>query len=71
VTRLRMCPDCGSSEPEDNTYCPSTPDKCGGCETCDHPFHAQPPVEAVTTSTTTQPGQGKEPEPWTPQEPNR
>jgi len=53
VTLPRMCPSCGSEDPALATYCPSTPDKCGGCETCDHPFHAQPPVGALTTSSTT------------------
>lgn len=35
-----MCPSCGKSDPEDRTFCPSTPDKCGGCETCEDDFHS-------------------------------
>jgi len=40
VTLPRMCPSCGSEDPERNTFCPSTPDKCGGCETCDDAYHS-------------------------------
>ena len=45
------CPSCGSDEPEENTFCPSTPDKCDGCETCEDDYHkSEGPQPATATA---------------------
>jgi hypothetical protein len=74
VTTLpATCPTCGSDDPEFDRF-----HGCGGslscdsaCERCEDAWHGQArAAAAMATSTTTQPGQGKEPVPWKPQEQN-